>query len=220
MKAEQFGEIHSRFFPPYVIVEKGGIVELLRNELHCWRNGENNTDLMFLTGNSQTASPEGQYMIAEEVLSTAIKFGVRRLYSIEAYLTDRHIDRSRVYGVVTDPVLMDWLKEYGVLPLEEGSIGGVSGLLLGLAKTEKIQGVCLLGETRGYQTTTGHTIVDAEAARAVLEALTKMLGIKVDMAPLEDQAKTTAELIGRMEAVERRVIEQMYRTSPPGHYIT
>jgi proteasome assembly chaperone (PAC2) family protein len=46
-----------------------------------------------------------------------------------------------------------------------------------------------------------------------------MLDIQVDMAPLEYQVKTTAELIGRIEEVERRVIEQMYRTSPTSNYI-
>ncbi len=219
LKAELFGEVYCRLFPPYVLIKKGGVVESLKNELYCWKSEALKHDIILFTGNAQATSPEGQYLLADEVLNTAIGFGVKRLYSIAAFLTDRRIDRPRVYGAVTEPQLLEELKAYGVSPMDEGNVGGTNGLILGLAKAKKIEGICLLGETRGYRTPSGRSVVDAEAARAVLEVLTKMLGIHVDMAPIEDQAKLMAGFIEQMEAVERRVIEQMARPEPTDRYI-
>jgi len=117
-----------------------------------------------------------------------------------------------VYAAATEPHLLEDLKEYGVIPMEEGSIGGTNGLLFGLAKLRKIHGICLLGETAGYTTPSGRSIVDAKSAQAVLEVLTRMLDMKIDLAPLEKQARMTEQFIQKLEDVERRVLEQMYRT--------
>ena len=40
LKAELFGEVYSQFFPSYVLIKKDGIVELMKNELYCWKNKE------------------------------------------------------------------------------------------------------------------------------------------------------------------------------------
>jgi uncharacterized protein (TIGR00162 family) len=222
LKAELFGEVYSHFFPSHVIIKKDGTVELMKNELYYWKNRELERDIIFFTGNTQAASPEGQYLIAEEVLDTAIKFGVKRLYSIAAYVVDKSIEKPEVYGAATEPKLLEEVKMHGVLPMVEGSIGGTNGLLFGLAKTKNLQGICLLGETRGYRTSSGRFVVDAKAVRAVLEILTKILSIKVDMAPIESQAELTAEFIERLEEVESRMLKQAVKSKPKdlSRYIT
>ena len=220
LKAEVFGEVHSAFFPPYVLIKKDGVVEVLKNELYYWRNEAAKRDLILFTGSAQASSPEGQYLIAEEVLNVAKRFGVRRLYSIAAYLTDKRVEKPKVYGVATEPHLVEELKKDGVLVLDEGSIGGTNGLMVGLAETKKIQGICLLGETQGYRTPSGNYVVDAQAARSVLEVLTKMLDIHIDMTPIEDQAKLSTEFLERIEEVEHRVMEQISKAAPTDRYIT
>jgi uncharacterized protein (TIGR00162 family) len=209
LNAELFGEVYSQFFPPYVLIKRDGVVELMRNELYYWKNQKLKNDLILFTGNAQAVSPEGQYLIAEEVLNTVIKFGVKRLYSTAAFVINKRIERPSVYGAVTEPKLIEEMKAYGIVPMVEGSITGTNGLLFGLSKTKNLPGMCLLGETRGYRTPTGQFVVDAKAARAVLEVLTKMLGISVDMTPLESQAKVTAEFIKRMEEVEDHMVQTM-----------
>lgn len=222
LKAELFGEIYSKYFPPYVLIKKDGIVELMKNELYYCKNSSTGKDLIIFTGNTQAASPEGQYIIAEAVLSTAIQFGVRRLYSTAAFVTDRLVKKPKVYGASTEFKLLKEIEKYDVIPMEEGSIGGTNGLLFGLAKTMDLPGVCLLGETRNYKTPLGHSVVDAKAARAVLESLTKMLSIHIDMEPIENQAKLTAEFIDRLEEIERNELSKVIRDSHEErtHYIS
>ena len=64
--------------------------------------------------------------------------------------------------------------------------------MLGLGKLKKIEGACLMGETHG-----GY--VDAKAAQSVLEVLTRILGIKLDMSKLEERAKEGEKFMKKME---------------------
>ncbi|MCK5403022.1 proteasome assembly chaperone family protein [Candidatus Bathyarchaeota archaeon] len=214
LKAVLFGEVYSHFFPSYVISNKDGLVELMKNELYFWKDKNFKHDLILFTGNTQAVSPEGQFIIAEEVLNTLLTFGVKKLYSIAAYVGDQPVETPRVYGAATDTTLIEEMKGHGVLPMGNGNIGGTNGLIFGLAKTKNLRGICLLGETRGYQTPSGHTVVDVKAARAVLNVLTQMLDIQVDMAPIETQVDQTSDFITKLEEAESLMLRQMQSTSP------
>lgn len=220
LKAELIGEIHSHFFSPYVLI-KNGIVELLRNELYYLeKNAEKG--VLFLTGNAQAASPEGQYIVADKILDEAIKFGVKKVYSIAAYLSSKPFKEPKVYGTATNLALLEDIKEYGVTPMDQGTISGMNGLIFGLARTKKLKGVCLLGETRGYRTATGRYLVDARAVRAILDVLKEMLDIKLNMEPLKKQAEEVDRLIMQMTEMERRAMEEIQDTAEKGRtrYIT
>jgi hypothetical protein len=82
-----------------------------------------------------------------------------------------------------------------------GPIIGAAGLLLGLGRLRGLRGICLLGETHGI-------VVDHRAAQAVLEVLTEILGVKLDLSNLEQRAKMTKEIMERvrreMEIGERK----------------
>lgn len=222
LKAELFGEVYSKYFPPYVLIGKNGIVELLRNELYYWKNKDSERDLVFFTGNAQAVTPEGQYLVADKILDTAMKLGAERIYSIAAFVTDRVIDTPRVYGAATEESLIDEVNQQGVLVMEEGPIGGVNGLIFGLAKVKKLQGICLLGETHGYTTVAGQYLVDANAVRAVLEVLTKMLNIEVDLSPLDRQVEQMKGAIKRMAEIEEYAIKKTEEAAAKGYknYIT
>jgi uncharacterized protein (TIGR00162 family) len=212
LPTELIGELHSPHFPAYVLINKDGVVELMRNELHYCKTDTPETPLFLFTGNTQAASPEGQFLIAEEVLDTAMKLGVKTVYSVAAFLSDRTFDEPKVYATATDTALLDELTAHGVVPMDEGSISGTNGLIFGLAKTKGLDGICLLGETRGYRTSTGHYLVDVKAVRAVLTVLTAILSLKVNLTPLDEQAEKMEELITKMVEVEKHVIEEMQET--------
>jgi len=219
LKAELVGEVYSKYFPPYVLIRKNGVVELLRNELHLHRD-KLAGDIVFFSGNSQAFSPEGQYEIADTLLDWAVDNGVKKVFSLAAYVTDRTFDAPRVYGTATSSELLEGLKERGVVPLAEGLISGENGLIMGLAKKRSVEAVCLLGETRGYQTPSGHYFIDAKASKAVLNMLALILNLKVDMGPLEKQAKGMDEIIARMADVERRLKEEMSASVKKPSYVT
>jgi proteasome assembly chaperone (PAC2) family protein len=119
LKAELIGEVYSKYFPPYVLIGNDGVVDLLRNELHLHRD-EVAGDIMFFSGNTQAFSPEGQYEIADALLEWAINNGVKKVFSLAAYVTDRVFETPNVYGTATTPEALEELKAKGVVPLDHG----------------------------------------------------------------------------------------------------
>ena len=219
LKAELVGEVYSKYFPPYVLIREDGLVELLRNELHLFRD-EDAGDLLFFSGNSQAFSPEGQYEVADTLLDWAVANGVKKVFSLAAYVTDRTFETPNVYGTATSSEALEELKKKGVVPLDQGIISGENGLIMGLAKKRDVEAVCLLGETRGYQTPTGQYIIDAKATKAVLNLLASVLNLKVDMEPLDKQAKEMDDIIAKMAEVERRIKEEMSESAKKPSYVT
>lgn len=219
LKAELIGEVYSRYFPPYVIVKEDGLLDLFRNELHIFKD-QTGRDIVFLSGNAQSFSPEGQYDVAETILDWAIKKGVKKIFSVAALVTDRQFDLPNVYATATSVSLLEEAKMNGALVLDHGLIGGENGLIIGLAKKNNIEGFSLLAETHGYQTPTGEYVIDPRAAKAALTILTKMLGLKVDMEPIEKQAIEMDEAFAKMAEIERRVRDEMTRSGKKPSYVT
>jgi len=219
LKAELVGEVYSVHFPPYVIIKEDGTVELLRNELNLF-HGEDGQDILFLSGNAQSFSPEGQYEITEKILDLAVEKGVSRVYSVAALVTDREFETPSVFCAATSPALLEELKARGAQPLNHGMIGGENGLILGLARKRSIEGACFMVETHGYQTPTGEYIIDPRAAKVALNMLTQVLNVKVDMEPLEKQAIQMDEAVAKMAEIERKVRDEMTQAGKKPSYVT
>ena len=75
---------------------------------------------------------------------------------------------------------------------------GASGLILGLGMSKDMNGVCLMGETPGY-------FIDAEASKAVLTILQKMLKVELDIAKLEERAEETRKMISKAQQMEKEM---------------
>ena len=213
-KAELFEEIFSPHFPAHVIITQEGIVELMKNELFYWKRDNLKNDLILLTGNAQAISPEGQYELVDEILSRMKKLNVKKIITIAPNIvSDRAQNETpKIHGVVNNSNLIDTLKEYEIPLLEKGSVRGFNGLLLGMAKLEKIEGICLVPDTLDYITISGHLLADAKAAKAALEILSKMLKIKVDMTDMDKQAKSTEEFIQKLEDAEKQTLEEISKS--------
>ena len=211
--AEKFAEMYSPHFPHHVYIEKGGITRPVRNEFY--RASSDGKDMIILVGDVQAISPEGHYGVAGKILDVAEQFRVEQLFTLGGYATGRHHRaKPRVMGVVSHPELVDVYSKYGVV-IEEGGgpIIGAAGLLLGLGKLQGMRGICLLGETHGM-------VVDHRSAQAVLEVLTHILGIKVDMSALELRAKETERILERVRReMEFRERKERRRTEEEAWYI-
>lgn len=223
LNAQLFEEVYSPSFPPFVLIKEDGTVELLKNEFYFWKNKSSSmNDLIIFTGNAQAGSPEGQFEVVDEVLRVAEKFGVIKIFSLAAYVRDERVDKPKVFGAVTEPGLVEYVKSFGVSLMDGGSISGTNGLLFGHAKTKNIPSVCLLGETMAFAIPSGRQVVDAKAAKAVLEVLMKMLNIDVNMAPLEEQAKQTEEFMRKIDDMAQRAAEEMRKATErevPKYYV-
>jgi len=190
LPAKHLVDIYSSSFPPQVMIKADGTADLMKNSIFWWQSRDG--DLLLLTGDSQPANPDSEYSLAEEVLDLAGQFGAQQVFTLAAYITGVFVDKPKVFGTATDPETVKEFASHNISMMDSGSITGMNGLVIGIAKLHNMRGMCLLGETSGY-------VVDAKASKAVLEALLEIIGVKVDMANLEKRAKDTEMLIRTIE---------------------
>lgn len=190
LKANHITDVYSTSFPPQVTIQKDGTVDLIKNSLfHCTTE---NQDLILFTGGAQPASPSSEYDLANEIVSVCKKLNVDCIYTLAAYITGTFPKIPRVYGTGTSNDLVKEFSTHNVLTLNKGSITGMNGIIVGVAKQFNINGICLLGETSGY-------VIDAKASKAVLEVLTNILNIKLDMTELDKRIKDTEQILKTLE---------------------
>lgn len=194
--AELFGVIYSYNFPPQVIIRPDGTVDIIKNELYFWKSKNSPNDLILYTGDSQPITPEADYEVADKILEVVENLGVKKVFALAAYITGGFVKEPKVYGTATDASAISDLRSSGVIVMSEGSITGMNGLLVGLAKLRGMQGVSLLGETSGY-------IVDANASKAVLDIFTKMMNLKIDMTSLTERAKSAEKIVKTLDQIRR-----------------
>ena len=199
LKAEKFAEIYSKFFPPQVLVDDDGIVKLVNNELYyAKRNNKLKHDIIFLVGDYQGLTPEGQYNLSIKVLDLAVSYGVKLIITLGGYGLGRMIDKPRVLGAVVNNDMIKEMKGYGIV-FQRGEPGsgivGASGLLLGLGQIQNIKGVCLMGETSGY-------FADPKSAQEVLKVLSKILDVKIDLSELEVKANQIDKITSQIRDIE------------------
>jgi len=198
LKGVKFAEIISKYFPPQVIVRDDGLIKLVSNEFYYVRRDDSRPDIIFLVGDYQGMSPEGQYLLSDRVLSIVSDLGVKRIFTLGGYGVGKMVDKPRVLGAATDEELVSEMKSLGVVfsKGEPGSgIVGASGLLLGLGKYYGMRSVCLMGETSGY-------FVDPRAAEAVLNILVRILDVTIDYDALRHKAQQIDQLTARLRDFE------------------
>jgi uncharacterized protein (TIGR00162 family) len=198
LKATKFAEVHSKYFPPQVLLDDEGVIRLVSNDFYYVRGEGDRPDLIILVGDYQGLTPEGQYELSDFMLKVAMDRKVRRIYTLGGYGIGRMVEEPRVLGAATSMSLVEEMKEKGVVfsKGEPGSgIVGASGLLLGLGKVHGMEAVCLMGETSGY-------FVDPKGAEAVLRILSALLNVEVDFSALQDKAQQIDVITSKLKENE------------------
>ncbi len=209
LKATKFVEIYSPYFPPQVLVGEGGVIEDMVNEMYYLKSDdEDGHDFIFLVGNCQGLSPEGQYELCGSVLDFVESLGAREIYTLGGLATGQPVDGDRVLGAATDEARIELLKEADIgIRSADGGIVGASGLFLGLGRLRGMSGSCLMGKTPGY-------FIDAEAAEAVLEKLSILVNIEVNTDKLEERAQETREMISKAQQMEQEMMNRAMGQQP------
>jgi uncharacterized protein (TIGR00162 family) len=198
LHAKHLVDIYSTSFPPQVMVRTDGTAELMKNSIFYSNvstntsNDNENTGLLLLTGDSQPTNPDSEYILAGAILDIASKFGTQHVFTLAAYITGVFVNKPKIFGTATDGSLVKSLGELNVSVMDGGSITGMNGIIIGVAKLRGMKGTCLLGETSGY-------VVDAKASKSILETLLRIVDIKISMTSLEKRAKDTETLIQTIE---------------------
>ncbi|UCG44920.1 MAG: PAC2 family protein [Candidatus Bathyarchaeota archaeon] len=197
LKAQKLAELYSPHFPYYVLVNKKGSIRLLHGAFHFWRNEAGENDFLFLTGDSQAQTIEGQYDVAGCILDYSERHGVKTIITIGGYRKEPELT-PKVVAVSTNDRLLKKAIDATASPSPAGNpIVGTAGLLLGLARFRRIDALCLLGETRGY-------LPDPKAAKSVLNVLQKILKINVSLPELDAEIEKSKKIMERMREIDSR----------------
>lgn len=199
-KAKKVAEFYSTSFPPHVNVGDDGVATRLRGELHYAQTGQAN-DLLVFTADAQPATSSGEYELADAVLREATRLKAKMVFSLAAYVTGTFVRERHVFGTATSVEVIPRLLENGVQIMREGGISGMNGVIVGMAKLHGMDGVSLLGETAGY-------LLDPAASHSVLESLSHILGLKIDMASIEERAKEAQQIFGQVQRMTEQNVEE------------
>ncbi len=192
-KAEKFATLYSDSFPYEVIMTKKGTVRIANNRFYLIKRKKPERDIVILTGDVQAITSEGQYEVNTKIIDLLQSLGGTFVYTIGGYNSGVQVQTPRVYGSATSTRVIETLKDSGVIfGQSRGSIIGSAGLLVAFAKAEKLDGVCLMGESSMLN-------VDAAAAKAVIKTLSKILNLKVDTTHLDKLIDRTAKAMKAFE---------------------
>ncbi len=196
--AKRFASIYSRHFPPQVTLDEDCIVEMANNELWYVRGVGGGADIIFLKGEYQGSTAEGQFDLARDMMGALLELDVSKIITLGGYGTGAMVDEPRVMGAANGEEIKEEMSEHGVL-FRSGEptagIVGASGVFLGLGKIYGIPGVCLMGETSGY-------FVDHKSAMAIIGVLERFLGVEVDTADLKEKADQIDVLTAKVKEYE------------------
>ena len=203
LNATKFAEIYSPSFPPQVLIKEDGIIDNMLNELYYLKDvGEDNLDLIILVGNTQALSPEGQYLVCQDILEFVKGYGISSIVTMGGMSIPQPVENPNVYGAATNEANVELLKEADIgIRSNDGGIVGASGLFLGLGVRQGIEGICLMGETPGY-------FIDAESAEAILKKLSLLLNFEINTDKLDERAEETRKMIAKAQQMEQDLINK------------
>jgi uncharacterized protein (TIGR00162 family) len=146
--AKVFAELYAPYFPDYVTVKKDGTCHPPCYQFFAAKTKKNY--YIILTGDSQPSMEDtlAHYDICDEILNFAEKYGSKFIVTMGGVATSK--PGNEVYIAATSEELAQKYSNKEVKIYSEGRIIGATGLLLGLAKTRKWNGICLLGTATSF----------------------------------------------------------------------
>ncbi len=191
----------SPFVEPQSVLVRDGLVQAApppSTPLFGWRNPAGGHDLVIFVADRQPATATSQYAAA--LLEMAARFGIERVVTFAAMATPTHpTAQPHVFGIATQPALLDELRQHGVTPLEDGEINGLNGFLIAAAAARGLPGCCLLGEFPFFAA----QLPNPKASAAVLEVFGRMLGTPIDLESLRgDASRIEGQLVSHLESLE------------------
>ena len=184
---------------------KGGLIHtgrIPRSRFFVWNDPRGKHDIVVFLGEAQP--PRGKYAFCLSLIEFARGLGVERVFTFAAMATQMHPKAdSRVFGAATDEESLAELKRLELEVLEDGHIGGLNGVVLGVAADHGLRGACLLGEMPHIFT----QFPFPKASLAVLEVFTTIADIEIDFTELSEQAKDMEQKLGELLTQVERAYE-------------
>ena len=195
----------------HVEVKEGLITtgRLPRSRLFLWKDPQGKRDIVVFIGEAQP--PLGKYTFCHKLIELAQQLGVERIFTFAAMATQMHPEHAaRVFAAATNEDALAELKRLDLEVLKDGHVGGLNGIVLGVAAEAGMCGICLLGEMP-------HIFAQLpfpQASFSVLRVFTKMAGIEIELAELSEQAQEVGQKLGEILASVERSMGQEQDEGP------
>jgi len=190
LKPELLYKIHSDVFPHSVFFNEYGYVELPSVSIYRYKTKAR--DVLLLTGDVQPTRERASYEFCQKILDFAEEVSCKEIITLGGIGLPNEVKKPVVFGAFTDKGTMDQYKKYGGINTKTAekieAIVGASGLLIGLARLRDIKGVSLLSETYAHEMHFGF-----REAKALLEKLQTILGLKLDLQDLEKEIQLSED---------------------------
>jgi uncharacterized protein len=195
----ELGEINApSFFDPIGVTVQDNVVQepqFPQSRFYYWKNKPGKSDLILFIGDDQPSFKS--YELANCVLDMAVRFKVKRVYTLAAAVTRmHHTEMPKAWGVATNSKLTGELKRRGLMQRGNLQIAGLNGILLGVAKERAVDAMCLLGEVPANAA----RMQNPMAALAILRVMVRMLDIKIDLLELEQIASQAKDRLKQLAA--------------------
>lgn len=190
-KAEKIATLYSPHFPHQVMMQKNGVIRMLKMKLYHAKLGKR--DAIILIGDIQPVTSEAQFEVTGKILDYFESFKGKEIITLGGYGTGKAVPSPKIFGAATHKKIIARYSKGGVeFGKTKGGIIGAAGLLLGVGRMRGMHGMCIMGETHG-----GY--VDPKSAQAVLKALGDVYGTKIDIAGLAQKIEAGEKFIKKME---------------------
>ncbi|NQU73414.1 MAG: PAC2 family protein [Candidatus Omnitrophica bacterium] len=198
LQFKEFAKLESpEYFEPSSVSIKNGVLELpshIGGTFYCYKNPKRTNDIILFISDMQP-NMGSTITYATEIIKFAENQKVKMIYSFAAMSVPiDHAQDPKVWIAMTSRKLLQNFKGLNLKILNEGQVSGLNGLILGIAKSRGIDGVCLLGEIPIYTI----QIENPKASLAVLEALEKNLRLGINLVPLRERARFVEEEINKL----------------------
>ncbi len=198
LKARLFARLRGKeFFCQTDIAIRDSVIELQdypEGEFYYWENKGGGQDVIIFLSEMQ---PQAEKFVSytKEIIDFVHALDVKMILTFAAMVTS--VDYVRIPKVrlaVTQREVVGRLAKSEVKPLRTGQISGLNGFFLGMAKEKNIPAACFLGEIPFYAT----QIENPRTSHAILNALSKFLGISLDLSELSIAARKIGEELSRL----------------------
>ncbi len=213
LRGQPVAEIYSYGSPSYIAVEDG-LGHLPVAKLYVVEDRR----IAILTGDYQPLTSELQHEFADKIVGELASRGVSRIITMAAYVTESIRGERKAYVASNDEKLLNELVENGAVPMSEGGVTGLNGLIVGWAKVHGIPAACVMGET-----TTAYaesTLADYRAAKTALKVVLGLLKLELDLSELDTKAKEIEEEARKIrEELVKRMITFTEKGGRPTTYL-
>ena len=175
-------------------------------------------DKFYVVTSDIAIPPEAISPLSRCITEYAVSKNVKLVISLGGIAAPNRLEikKPKVYGVASGKEAKEVLDKAGIEPLSEGVIVGTYAMILKECLMRRVPSIILLAQAHSHYP-------DPGAAASVLEALSKILGIEIDVAPLlkeeEDLRLKLRELMRRTSAMLSRIQKAHEYEVPPTMYV-